>query len=58
MHVAIVGCGHGKLTAIYEEIANMEEQSKEVKVELLIICGDFQVSQQNYLILPGHSEQI
>lgn len=44
MHVAIVGCGHGKLTAIYEEIAKAEGQAPSVKVELLIICGDFQVT--------------
>lgn len=43
MYVAVVGCGHGKLTEMYKEISKQEATNPEVKVQLLIICGDFQV---------------
>lgn len=45
LRIAIEGCGHGTLNAIYASI----QKSCEVKgwdgVDLLIIGGDFQVSQ-------------
>ncbi|MES1921057.1 lariat debranching enzyme, partial [Bonamia ostreae] len=41
MHVAVVGCGHGRLDDIYSSIKQIEK-SESVKVDLLLICGDFQ----------------
>ena len=39
MRVAIEGCCHGELHKIYAALAKESEP-----VDLLIICGDFQVS--------------
>lgn len=39
MKVAIEGCCHGELHKIYAALKERKEQ-----VDLLIICGDFQVS--------------
>ena len=39
MRVAIEGCCHGELHKIYAALAKESES-----VDLLIICGDFQVS--------------
>lgn len=39
--IAIEGCCHGELDAIYSHIANLERQN-QYKVDLLLICGDFQ----------------
>ncbi|KAH9921010.1 lariat debranching enzyme, C-terminal domain-containing protein [Fomitopsis serialis] len=39
--VAIEGCCHGELDAIYAELHNLE-QRHSYKVDLLLICGDFQ----------------
>ncbi|XP_023230512.1 lariat debranching enzyme-like [Centruroides sculpturatus] len=41
MKIAVEGCAHGELDKIYETIAFLEEQNN-IKVDLLIICGDFQ----------------
>ncbi|KAH9859145.1 DBR1-domain-containing protein [Lenzites betulinus] len=41
MKIAIEGCCHGELDAIYAELARLEQQNK-YKVDLLLICGDFQ----------------
>ncbi|KAB0792623.1 hypothetical protein PPYR_14582 [Photinus pyralis] len=43
MKVAIEGCAHGELENIYNTIKDMEVQEK-MKVDLLIICGDFQAT--------------
>jgi hypothetical protein len=40
--IAVEGCGHGELDSIYASIA-LAEQRNGVKVDLLLICGDFQV---------------
>lgn len=42
LQVAIEGCCHGELDAIYASLARAERE-KAVKVDLLLICGDFQV---------------
>jgi hypothetical protein len=42
LQVAIEGCCHGELDAIYASIARAERE-KGFKVDLLLICGDFQV---------------
>lgn len=39
--VAVEGCCHGELDAIYETIRQSEERAG-VKVDLLLICGDFE----------------
>ncbi|KAI1787743.1 DBR1-domain-containing protein [Ganoderma leucocontextum] len=41
MKIAIEGCCHGELDAIYSHIASLEQQNG-YKVDLLLICGDFQ----------------
>ncbi|KAI9226801.1 MAG: lariat debranching enzyme, C-terminal domain-containing protein [Piptocephalis tieghemiana] len=41
MRIAVEGCCHGELNAIYGALGRRQEVDK-VKVDLLIICGDFQ----------------
>ncbi|EPQ50728.1 DBR1-domain-containing protein [Gloeophyllum trabeum ATCC 11539] len=41
MKIAVEGCCHGELDNIYQEIARLEQQN-HYKVDLLLICGDFQ----------------
>lgn len=41
MKIAIEGCAHGELEKIYDTIALIEQQ-ENVKVDLLLCCGDFQ----------------
>ena len=43
MRIAIEGCTHGELDATYETIAECEKKDGR-KVDLLLCCGDFQVS--------------
>jgi hypothetical protein len=44
--IAVVGCGHGGLDTIYADLAvKFQTQGQSVSdLDLLIICGDFQVS--------------
>ena len=39
--VAVEGCCHGELDSIYASIA-LTEQRSGAKVDLLLVCGDFQ----------------
>lgn len=39
--IAIEGCCHGELDAIYAHIAQLEQRNG-YKVDLLLVCGDFQ----------------
>ncbi|KAJ3195433.1 lariat debranching enzyme [Irineochytrium annulatum] len=41
MRIAVEGCAHGELDKIYASIAYLERKH-EMKVDLLIICGDVQ----------------
>lgn len=41
MYVAVEGCGHGELDAIYDAVRRIET-AKSIRISLLIICGDFQ----------------
>lgn len=41
MKIAVEGCAHGELDRIYETIEHLEKINN-IKVDLLIICGDFQ----------------
>lgn len=43
LKIAIEGCCHGELDNIYKAIKAVEDH-ENVKVDLLLICGDFQVS--------------
>jgi len=42
MKIAIEGCCHGELDAIYASLSRLESQHSQ-KVDLLLIGGDFQV---------------
>lgn len=44
MKLAVVGCAHGELETIY---ATLEKQ-QNVKVDLLLCCGDFQALRNEY----------
>uniref|UniRef100_A0A336LVS1 CSON005839 protein n=1 Tax=Culicoides sonorensis TaxID=179676 RepID=A0A336LVS1_CULSO len=41
MKIAVEGCAHGELEKIYEVVSELE-QKQNIKVDLLICCGDFQ----------------
>ncbi|XP_025106934.1 lariat debranching enzyme-like [Pomacea canaliculata] len=41
MKIAVEGCCHGELDKIYETVQYLE-QVNNIKVDLLLICGDFQ----------------
>ncbi|XP_015911044.1 uncharacterized protein [Parasteatoda tepidariorum] len=41
MKIAVEGCAHGELDKIYESIQALENRHR-IKIDLLIICGDFQ----------------
>ncbi|KAG8934920.1 lariat debranching enzyme, partial [Tulasnella sp. 418] len=41
MKIAVEGCCHGELDAIYQHINDLE-QKNQYKVDLLLMCGDFQ----------------
>lgn len=43
MNVAVVGCLHGKLEFLYEELAEWEHKTGKA-VDFILCCGDFQVS--------------
>lgn len=39
--IAVEGCCHGDLNKIYNTLLDLEKE-KNVKIDLLICCGDFQ----------------
>ena len=41
MKIAIEGCCHGELDRIYETLTHIETE-QNIKIDLLLICGDFQ----------------
>lgn len=43
MKIAVEGCAHGELQQIYNTI-NVIENRENIKVDLLICCGDFQAT--------------
>lgn len=43
MKIAVEGCAHGELDNIYASIKEVEEK-ENIKIDLLICCGDFQSS--------------
>jgi len=46
MKIAIEGCAHGELQRIYSTI-DLIEKRDNMKVDLLICCGDFQATRNN-----------
>lgn len=52
MRIAIGGCCHGELDQVYASIMYIQQQ-KKIKIDLLLICGDFQV-----LTIPVSPENI
>lgn len=42
LNIAVVGCSHGELNTIYHALAQQEEDL-DLKIDLLLCCGDFQV---------------
>ena len=46
MKVAVEGCCHGELDAIYASLARLEHDKSE-KVDLLLVGGDFQSIRNN-----------
>ncbi|KAJ1993862.1 lariat debranching enzyme [Dimargaris cristalligena] len=47
LNIAVVGCCHGELPKIYERLGSCHGKIKS-KVDLLIICGDFQAIRNTY----------
>ncbi|EKM74736.1 hypothetical protein AGABI1DRAFT_123560 [Agaricus bisporus var. burnettii JB137-S8] len=43
MKIAVEGCCHGELEAIYDHTRDLENQN-QYKVDLLLICGDFEAT--------------
>jgi lariat debranching enzyme len=41
--VVIIGCCHGELDAMYDSINHLQER-QNIKIDLVLCCGDFQVS--------------
>jgi lariat debranching enzyme len=50
MKIAVEGCAHGELDKIYGSL-QLLEQRENVKIDLLICCGDFQVFLSQRVVL-------
>lgn len=50
MLVAVEGCAHGELEHIYKTIKAIEERD-DIKVDLLLCCGDFQATRNSQDLL-------
>lgn len=51
MRIAVVGCSHGTLDDIYASVERCDVEARkkgEPEVDLMICCGDFQVSAEGY----------
>eukprot|EP00002_Diphylleia_rotans_P013852 TRINITY_DN2698_c0_g1_i4.p1 TRINITY_DN2698_c0_g1~~TRINITY_DN2698_c0_g1_i4.p1 ORF type:complete len:146 (-),score=23.97 TRINITY_DN2698_c0_g1_i4:815-1252(-) len=61
MKIAVQGCAHGELDHIYESI-RIAEQRENIRVDLLLCCGDFQAVRNqadlNCLACPPKYRQI
>ena len=42
MRIAIQGCCHGELNTLYNTLLHIQTQ-ESIHIDLLLICGDFQV---------------
>lgn len=47
LKVAVQGCCHGELNSIYSHVAKLEAQNG-YKVDLLLICGDFEAMRNRH----------
>lgn len=47
MRVAVQGCSHGSLSAIYDTV-HTYQSTKKRKVDLLLLCGDFQALRSEF----------
>jgi len=43
MKIAVEGCCHDELDLIYETVQHIE-RTKNTKIDLLLICGDFEAT--------------
>lgn len=61
IRIAAVGCLHGKLKVMYENIMK-HEMSTNKKIDLVVICGDFQSLRSkedlNYIKIPDKYKEI
>ena len=61
MIVAIQGCLHGQLDMIYESVEKLALE-RNVKVDLLICCGDFEALRNEAdlqcMAVPSHHRKI
>ena len=61
MKIAVEGCCHGELDRIYETLAYIERR-EGVKVDLLLVCGDFQAvrnrSDLSAMAVPAKFQQL
>ncbi|KAI9894883.1 MAG: hypothetical protein M1814_000103 [Vezdaea aestivalis] len=62
IQIAVEGCGHGTLDAIYSSIAKSCEQKGWDAVDLVIICGDFEALRNardiNCMAVPAKYREI
>uniref|UniRef100_A0A0G4HUX9 Calcineurin-like phosphoesterase domain-containing protein n=1 Tax=Chromera velia CCMP2878 TaxID=1169474 RepID=A0A0G4HUX9_9ALVE len=62
MKVAVVGCLHGELSVVYNEIRRLEIQMGGDPIDLLIICGDFQAvrvwEDLEWVAIPQHHRKL
>lgn len=61
MKIAVEGCCHGELDKIYETLEYIEKKNS-VKIDLLLICGDFQavrnVADLQCMAVPQHYQKL
>ncbi|XP_062572881.1 lariat debranching enzyme A-like [Saccostrea cucullata] len=61
MKIAVEGCCHGELDKIYETLEYIEKKNS-IKINLLLICGDFQavrnVSDLQCMAVPQHYQKL
>lgn len=56
MKISGAGCTHGELETVYDEKASIEERV-QVKVDLLLCCGDFEAARNlNSLLITSSNE--
>lgn len=46
IQIAVEGCCHGELDEIYTQVQKYESMAK-IKIDVLLICGDFQALRNN-----------
>lgn len=61
MKIAVEGCCHGELDKIYETLEYIEKKNS-IKIDLLLICGDFQavrnVADLQCMAVPQHYQKL